>query len=152
MRRTRNALPASRATPRFRIKAIACCLARAKIAETMPAVLARAPEGWDHGRGATRTRARQFRLGWTETRHHVSVVGASAAGHGGQAPQGGLFEANQGAGVRAGTARRFLHAIEFFVSRGHYLLLSTLVILVALGLVLFFVKTSALAPLIYLLF
>ena len=63
-----------------------------------------------------------------------------------------LFETNQGAGGSLGTARRFFHVMEFFVSRGHYLFLPTLVILVALGLVLFFVKTSALAPLIYTLF
>ncbi|WP_295453087.1 DUF5989 family protein [uncultured Thiodictyon sp.] len=67
-------------------------------------------------------------------------------------PKEVLFETNQGHGGSQGPARRFLNVMAFFASRGHYVFLPTLVILVALGLVLFFVKTSALAPLIYTLF
>lgn len=63
-----------------------------------------------------------------------------------------LCETNHGGNRRAGVARRFVHIIAFFIDRGHYLFLPMLVILIALGLVLFFVKTSALAPLIYTLF
>ncbi len=63
-----------------------------------------------------------------------------------------LCETNQGASGRPNLVRRFIHVIEYFASRGQYLFLPTLVILLSLGLVLFFVKTSALAPLIYTLF
>jgi len=49
-------------------------------------------------------------------------------------------------------AMRFLAVLRFFVRRGHYVFLPTLVIVLALGLVLFFVKSSALAPFIYTLF
>ncbi len=67
-------------------------------------------------------------------------------------PKEVLFETGQGVGRRPGGIAGFVHVIEFFARRGHYLFLPTLVILTALGLVLFFVKTSALAPLIYTLF
>ena len=43
----------------------------------------------------------------------------------------------------------FAEALRFFTERGHYLLLPILLILLLLGLILFFVQTSALAPLIY---
>ena len=49
-------------------------------------------------------------------------------------------------------AMRFLAVLQFFVRRGHYVFLPALVIVLALGLVLFFVKSSALAPFIYTLF
>ncbi len=42
--------------------------------------------------------------------------------------------------------------IGFFFKRRHYLMIPALVILIALGLILFFVQTSALAPMIYTLF
>ena len=48
--------------------------------------------------------------------------------------------------------RRFLTVLQFFARRGHYIFLPTLVVLLALGLVLFFVKSSVLAPFIYTLF
>ena len=52
----------------------------------------------------------------------------------------------------AALARRFLGVLQFFAARGHYVYLPTLVILMSLGLVLFFVKSSALAPFLYTLF
>jgi hypothetical protein len=39
--------------------------------------------------------------------------------------------------------------LSFFAQRGHYLLLPVLLFLLLLGLILFFVQTSALAPFIY---
>lgn len=43
----------------------------------------------------------------------------------------------------------FAETLAFFFRRGHYLLLPILILLLVLGLVLFFVQTSALAPFIY---
>ncbi|HEY0984586.1 DUF5989 family protein [Schlesneria sp.] len=43
----------------------------------------------------------------------------------------------------------FAETFSFFARRGHYLLLPILVLLLVLGLVLFFVQSSALAPFIY---
>ena len=43
----------------------------------------------------------------------------------------------------------FVETLAFFARRGHYLLLPVLVLLLILGLILFFVQTSALAPFIY---
>lgn len=48
--------------------------------------------------------------------------------------------------------RRWAGVLRFFAERGHYVFLPALVVLIALGLALFFVKSSALAPLIYTLF
>jgi len=42
--------------------------------------------------------------------------------------------------------------LGFFVRRGHYLLVPVLILLIVLGLVLFFLQTSALAPFIYTIF
>lgn len=42
--------------------------------------------------------------------------------------------------------------VAYFFRRGHYLLLPVLVLLLVLGLILFFIKASALAPFIYTLF
>ena len=43
----------------------------------------------------------------------------------------------------------FAETLIFFAERGHYLLLPVLLFLLLLGLILFFVQTSALAPFIY---
>ena len=43
----------------------------------------------------------------------------------------------------------FVETLTFFAERGHYLLLPVLLFLLLLGLILFFVQTSALAPFIY---
>ena len=53
---------------------------------------------------------------------------------------------------RANLLRSFFGVLGFFARRGHYALLPVLVILLALGLVLFFVQSSALAPFIYTVF
>jgi hypothetical protein len=45
-----------------------------------------------------------------------------------------------------------VNVLQFFARRGHYVFLPTLLILLALSVVLFFVKSSALAPFIYTLF
>lgn len=45
-----------------------------------------------------------------------------------------------------------LQVFMFFVRGGHYMFLPVLIVLVALGMALFFLKTSALAPLVYTLF
>lgn len=63
-----------------------------------------------------------------------------------------LFELNVGAMSNPSFLRRFVNVLQFFARRGHYVFLPVLVILLALGIVLFFVQTSALAPLIYTLF
>lgn len=67
-------------------------------------------------------------------------------------PKEVIFESQLGARGRTGVGRRFFKVIGFFAERGHYLLLPALIILISIGLVLFFVKSSALAPLIYTLF
>lgn len=63
-----------------------------------------------------------------------------------------LFEHSHGRHSMKNLARGFLDVLDFFIRRGHFLILPALLILVSLGLVLFFVKSSALAPLIYTLF
>lgn len=63
-----------------------------------------------------------------------------------------LFETNSGRPGRPSLGRRLVGVLRFFVGRGHYVFLPALVILIALGLVLFFVQSSALAPFIYTLF
>jgi hypothetical protein len=78
--------------------------------------------------------------------------GASPAGMEGWHPKEVLFEANVGRRGKPSLARRFVNVLQFFVRRGHFVFLPTLVILLALGMVLFFVKSSALAPFIYTLF
>jgi hypothetical protein len=45
--------------------------------------------------------------------------------------------------------RLFFESIGFFIRRGHYLLLPILLILLVLGIILFFVQSSVLAPFIY---
>lgn len=67
-------------------------------------------------------------------------------------PKQVLFETHLGASGGSSSARRFINVIQFFIARGHYFFLPTLILLMALGLVLFFVKSSALAPFIYALF
>lgn len=67
-------------------------------------------------------------------------------------PKQVLFETHLGASGRSSSTRRFVKVIQFFIARGHYLFLPTLVLLMVLGLALFFVKSSALAPFIYALF
>jgi hypothetical protein len=63
-----------------------------------------------------------------------------------------VLEANAGGRGKPSVLRRFVSVLHFFARRGHYVFLPSLVILLALGVVLFFVKTTALAPLIYTLF
>jgi hypothetical protein len=63
-----------------------------------------------------------------------------------------LAEPNIVIRARASLARRFFGVLRFFALRGHYLVLPVLVVLIALGMALFFVKSSALAPFIYTLF
>jgi hypothetical protein len=63
-----------------------------------------------------------------------------------------LFETNIGHTGKPNLLRRLLGVLRFFVGRGHYVFLPALVILIALGMVLFFVQSSALAPFIYTLF
>jgi hypothetical protein len=67
-------------------------------------------------------------------------------------PKEVLFETRVGQTGKPNVARRFLGVLQFFATRGHYVYLPTLVILMSLGLVLFFVKSSALAPFLYTLF
>ena len=43
----------------------------------------------------------------------------------------------------------FAETLKFFAQRGHYMMLPILLVLLLLGLILFFVQTSALAPFIY---
>jgi hypothetical protein len=61
-------------------------------------------------------------------------------------------EARLGGRGKASLVRRFVNVLQFFARRGHYVFLPTLLILLALSVVLFFVKSSALAPFIYTLF
>jgi hypothetical protein len=56
-----------------------------------------------------------------------------------------------GAGASAGRVG-FFAVLVFFTRRGYYLLIPALVVLVSLGIALFFLQTSALAPFIYTLF
>ena len=67
-------------------------------------------------------------------------------------PKQALYEVNVGRAGKLSAPKRFLDILTFFARQGHYLFLPTLVVLIALGMVLFFVKTSALAPFIYTLF
>ena len=67
-------------------------------------------------------------------------------------PKEVAFDVQVGRRGKPSLARRFLIVLQFFARRGHYIFLPTLVLLLALGLVLFFVKSSALAPFIYTLF
>jgi len=67
-------------------------------------------------------------------------------------PKQALFEVNEGRRGRLSAVKRFVDVLTFFARRGHYLFLPTLVLMIALGMVLFFVKSSALAPFIYTLF
>jgi len=67
-------------------------------------------------------------------------------------PKEVVFELNAGSHKKPNLLRRFVNVLQFFARRRHYVFLPTLVILLALGMVLFFVKASALAPLIYTLF
>lgn len=63
-----------------------------------------------------------------------------------------LFETNAGPAGKPNLLRRLLSVLRFFAERGHYVFLPVLIILIALGMVLFFVQSSALAPFIYTLF
>lgn len=63
-----------------------------------------------------------------------------------------VFELRSATQRKANLLRRFVDVLHFFVKRGHYVFLPAVVILLALGLALFFVKSSALAPFIYTLF
>jgi hypothetical protein len=63
-----------------------------------------------------------------------------------------VFEIDEGEPGKSGLFKRFRRVLQFFVSRGHLLFLPMLVIVIALGMALFFVKSSALAPFIYTLF
>jgi hypothetical protein len=67
-------------------------------------------------------------------------------------PKEVVYEVNLGGRGKPSLARRFVAVLQFFARRGHLVLLPTLVVLIALGMVLFFVKSSALAPFIYTLF
>jgi hypothetical protein len=67
-------------------------------------------------------------------------------------PKQVLYEANVGQRANLSVARRFINVLKFFVSQGHYLFIPTLLLLLVLGMILFFVKSSALAPFIYTLF
>ena len=75
-----------------------------------------------------------------------------AGGLEGWRPKEVVFEVQTGRRGKPSLAKRFLTVIQFFARRGHYIFLPTLVVLLAMGLVLFFVKSSALAPFIYTLF
>lgn len=50
---------------------------------------------------------------------------------------------------RRSLLRMFLETLSFFAERGHYFLLPVLLLLLLLGLILFFVQSSVLAPFIY---
>lgn len=63
-----------------------------------------------------------------------------------------LYETNAGPAGKPNLLRRLLNVLRFFAERGHYVFLPVLLILIALGMVLFFVQSSALAPFIYTLF
>lgn len=67
-------------------------------------------------------------------------------------PKQVLYEANVGQRANLSVARRFIRVLQFFASQGHYLFIPTLLLLLVLGMILFFVKSSALAPFIYTLF
>lgn len=75
-----------------------------------------------------------------------------AGGLEGWHPKEVAFEVQVGRRGKPSLARRFLTVLQFFARRGHYIFLPTLILLLALGVVLFFVKSSALAPFIYTLF
>ena len=75
-----------------------------------------------------------------------------AGGLEGWHPKEVAFEVQVGRRGKPSLARRFLTVLQFFARRGHYIFLPTLIVLLALGVVLFFVKSSALAPFIYTLF
>jgi len=75
-----------------------------------------------------------------------------AGGLEGWRPKEVACEVRAGRRGKPSLAMRFLAVLQFFVRRGHYVFLPALVIVLALGLVLFFVKSSALAPFIYTLF
>lgn len=78
--------------------------------------------------------------------------GAPAGGLEGWRPKEVTCEVQVSRRGKPSLAMRFVAVLQFFVRRGHYVFLPTLVIVLALGLVLFFVKSSALAPFIYTLF
>jgi len=63
-----------------------------------------------------------------------------------------LYDAGLGRKGNPNALKRAINVLQFFANRGHFLFLPTLVLLIALGIVLFFVKSSALAPFIYTLF
>jgi hypothetical protein len=63
-----------------------------------------------------------------------------------------VVEAQIGQIGKASLPRRFIGVLQFFLQRKLYVFLPALVALLALGMALFFVKTSALAPFIYTLF
>lgn len=75
-----------------------------------------------------------------------------AAGLEGWQPKEVVFEAQIGRVGKANLLRQFVGVVQFFVRRGLYIFLPTLIALLAAGLALFFVKSSALAPFIYTLF
>lgn len=78
--------------------------------------------------------------------------GAAPAGMEGWHGKEVLYETNLGQAGKPNLLRRLLGVLRFFADRGHYVFLPVLILLIALGLVLFFVQTSALAPFIYTLF
>ncbi len=65
-----------------------------------------------------------------------------------------ILEFNDGPGGKRTSHKRtgFFKVIRFFIIRGNILFVPILIILVSLGIALFFLQTSALAPLIYTLF
>jgi hypothetical protein len=81
-----------------------------------------------------------------------SWTSAPPEGMEGWRPKQVLYEANIGQRANLSVARRFIKVLQFFASQGHYLFIPTLLLLLVLGMILFFVKSSALAPFIYTLF
>jgi hypothetical protein len=81
-----------------------------------------------------------------------SWTSAPCDGMEGWHPKQVLYEVNVGQRANLSVARRFVNVLRFFASQGHYLFIPTLLLLLVLGMILFFVKSSALAPFIYTLF
>jgi hypothetical protein len=95
--------------------------------------------------------------GWlTRRQHHGFVRWTDTPPEGTTAWQPVLEEVDQTPRGRSSASRSLLllaiGVLAFFIRRGQYLLVPILILRLILGLVLYFVQTSALAPLIYTLF
>jgi hypothetical protein len=106
---------------------------------SMVYILLFAPIGW----WVRKTKGKDPIYSWDE---------AAPAGMEGWHSKESLFEINALGKGKPNLLWRMLEVLRFFARRGHYIFLPALIILIALGMVLFFVQSSALAPFIYTLF